>query len=349
VTPSTSTPVPRAYTDGALRRIVLLAGIVPVVLALVGSGLMVSWAPELPNPIAIHWGAGGAPDGYGSLAGVILMLVGYVILFSGIIVASLAVQRTAPQVSTRPRLLVAITVWLATTMACGLTGLVEAQRGLTDAADTGSVVVPFALGAAAGIVLGVGAWFLTPSPALLDESGGGHTQPVIALAPNERVSWTRLARPTTKTIALSLLLIGGISLASVLVIAPMATPWTWWYVALIGLVLLASAVCFYWRVSVDHRGLLVRSGVGFPTISVPLADISATRVVDVNPLVDFGGWGWRWGGGKTGIVIRAGEAIEITRISGKTLVITVDDATTAVALLEALLLRGGPSLPPATA
>ena len=50
-----------------------------------------------------------------------------------------------------------------------------------------------------------------------------------------------------------------------------------------------------------------------------------------------GGWGWRTGvGGTIGIVMRKGEGIEVVHSGGKRLVVTVDDAETAAALLNTM-------------
>jgi uncharacterized membrane protein len=319
-----------------------------LVFALVGTGMMLSWIPELPDPLAVHWNAGGTPDGFGSLAGLILMLVGYTAVFSVIVVGSLAVQRATPQVSTRPRLLVAITVWLAATMTFGVTGLVAAQRGLTDAAETGSVVAPFVAGVVVGIVLGAVAWFLTPLPMALDDETTGEAQQVLDLGSNERAVWSRTARPATKTVVgFSVLFV--VLVASVLPVALTSTPWMWSMIALVVFVFAASTVCFHYRVTVTHRGLSVQSSAGFPSVHVPVEEISSVRALDINPFMDFGGWGWRWAAGRTGIVVRAGDALEVTRTSGKILVVTVDDAATAVALLEGLLRRRQTSAPPASA
>jgi hypothetical protein len=346
--PSTSAPVPRAYSSVQRRRIILIAGVLPAVFAFIGAGLMLSFASELPNPIAIHFDASGAVDGYGSLGGMVAMLVGLVMLFSTIIVVSMSTLRASPQQSWHPRFMVAASVWLSAVLTVGITGTVWAQRGLADAAETGSVVGPFLAGVGIGFALGAGAWFLTPMPALLDEEFDG-TQPAMDLAAQERASWSRSSRPAPATVVLFLVIFGAVALASTLSMALSTAEWTWSVVALLVFVLIASVVCFFWRVSVDHHGVTVRSGMGFPKITIPLNTISGARVVQVNPFMDFGGWGWRWAGGRSGIVVRAGEALEITRTSGKVLVVTVDDAATAVALLEGLLRRGGPSVPQAFA
>jgi len=59
----------------------------------------------------------------------------------------------------------------------------------------------------------------------------------------------------------------------------------------------------------------------------------------VDPMGQFGGWGLRWGPAGFGVVLRTGEGIEVRRRSGKTLTVTVDDAATGAALLNALVAR----------
>ena len=50
--------------------------------------------------------------------------------------------------------------------------------------------------------------------------------------------------------------------------------------------------------------------------------------------------GWLFGaGGRTGFVVRAGQALEVTRGDGTRWVVTVDDAAEAAGLLNALAER----------
>ena len=96
----------------------------------------------------------------------------------------------------------------------------------------------------------------------------------------------------------------------------------------------------FWRVRADRRGFSVRGALGWPRVSIPATDIAAVRVVDVDPTADFGGWGWRWGSGRrTGIIMRRGAAIEVTRRDGRRLVVTVDDADNAAAVLQTVRSR----------
>jgi hypothetical protein len=80
----------------------------------------------------------------------------------------------------------------------------------------------------------------------------------------------------------------------------------------------------------------VRSAAGWPRLEIPAAEIASTRSVRIDPFAEFGGWGYRFGtDGRRGFVLRAGEALEVTRTDGRVFVVTVDDATTAASVLAA--------------
>ena len=111
-------------------------------------------------------------------------------------------------------------------------------------------------------------------------------------------------------------------------------------IAVAAFVVLLSIGMSFWRVRADRRGFAVRGILGWPQVSIPASDVAEVRVIQVNPTADFGGWGWRWApGNRTGIILRAGDAIEVTRRNGKRLVVTVDDAETAARVVQTLATR----------
>lgn len=332
----------RAYSGSHLTRLVVASGVVPVVSALVASGLMLSWAPELPDPIAIHWGANGQVDGFGSLAGMIVLVLGLVVVFSAAVTVSLsrmrAIEPSAPR--SQPRFLGATSAWLGVFLSIGMGGSVAVQRGVADAADVGSITPVMIAGVILGLAAAVAAWFVIPAPAVdgqHDDSGAD----VMALSADERVSWSSAVRPPARLVAL----FAGIFVVSIALSAAGAVSaggWTLWFVvALLLVVLVLSVVTFYWRVTVTSSGFSARTAGGVLGITIPLREIAAARVVQVSPLADFGGWGWRIVSGRTGIVVRAGEAIQVERNSGRSVVVTVDDAATAASLIEGLVERRG--------
>jgi hypothetical protein len=129
--------------------------------------------------------------------------------------------------------------------------------------------------------------------------------------------------------------IGGVTLASVVD----ADEPVWPILAILALVLVLCVISCFWRITISNRGVTIRSAVGLIRQTIPLDTISGVRVVQISPIADFGGWGIRFGAGRTGYVVRGGEALEIARTAGRSVVVTVDDAATATALLEGLLSR----------
>ena len=94
------------------------------------------------------------------------------------------------------------------------------------------------------------------------------------------------------------------------------------------------------------RGFVVRSALGWPRLSIPAAELAKAGVTTVDPMADFGGWGFRWvigpgRKGRWGIVTRRGPGLEVFRRDGRSVVVTVDDARTAAAVLEAYAVKAG--------
>jgi hypothetical protein len=95
-----------------------------------------------------------------------------------------------------------------------------------------------------------------------------------------------------------------------------------------------------WPVRVDEAGLTVRSALGWPQFVVTAADVESAAVAQVTPLGEFGGYGLRYApNGRVGIITRRGEALDVKRRNGRSLVVTVDDAGTAAGLLTTLSAR----------
>ena len=158
----------------------------------------------------------------------------------------------------------------------------------------------------------------------------------------ERVAWVRTAAMSTGAVAAILLGVLVVVLAAIVAwvtgaATVLVTVLT--VVAAVMLVLAATTIAFHVRV--DDTGLRVASLFGIPRFRVPLADVASAARVEVDPMGEFGGWGLRLAphGRRFGVVLRRGEAIEVTRRSGRRFVVTVDDAHTGAALLEGLVAR----------
>ena len=322
-------------TDQTRR--ILIGVVVPLIIAGAGLVAVLVALPQLPNPIAVHWGANGQPDGFGSPLLAILAPTLTVLAYSAF---AFVVARTQSSSSTvNQRIILAIGPFFAALITVIIAGSTVAQAGLADARDAGSIVPLLGAGIAAAVVAGVGAWLLLPRgvPADVDVP-----QPVtLPLGAEERASWMQRAEPSRAVASLvaGILAVsiggGGIALFTV---AP-TVAFVLYTVVLVAVGALAVGTLF-WRVTVDRRGLQVRSAIGFPRFTIGLADLASAAAIDIMPARDFGGWGIRWGGGRRmGLITRAGEALEVRRRNGSALVITVPHAATGAALLNTLAQR----------
>ncbi|KMM46993.1 hypothetical protein CWIS_02250 [Cellulomonas sp. A375-1] len=313
------TPVPHRLSS------TLLGLVLPVAL-LAGSALVaLSWRHELPDPVATHWGTDG-PDGFSSFGGALApLLLGLVLC-----VGAWAMAFWAGRDGAMRRIAVATSAGLGTLFALILLGTLSAQRGLADAAQApgvGGTIVGALLGA---LAVGIAAALLVPRDAPLPTSARVDPDaPRVPLSATQRAAWSRTVTAPAAVVSA----VVAITASVVLVVALGA-----WPVLVVPVILAALlAVTLVWRVTVDDKGLQARSLVGWPTVRVPLDEVERAAVVDVRPLREFGGWGYRLGrGGRSALALRAGQAVEVHRTGGRVLVVTVDDAATAAALLNTL-------------
>lgn len=323
-------------------RIFIVGGLVPSVIGIAATILMLSWLPQLPDPIAVHWSGSGA-NGYGPAVPFAAAPATIAILFSVFAVVFSWNQNPAGGVTWIQKLILVTSVWLATFLSFGLAASLSLQRGLSDAHKTPDVGLWLAIGAALAFGFATVAWFLLPPGKSIDEPG---TDPVpLDVRGEERVSWSHTAR--FGTTALSIVGLAIVVALSVLIITALGKPGsTLLAVIVVVVVLLLTLTNFWWSVSADHRGFIARSALGWPRKRIRLGDIRSVSVVHVHPTRDFGGWGWRWtGGGRSGVILRAGAGIEVTQNNGSRFTITVDDAETGAGVLVALLTRSSAHTP----
>ena len=325
-----------AYTPSQRLRIALVSGAAPLVIVALGAGALLR-IDGLPDPIATHWNAAGEPDGFGTVAGTVILLAAVVAVFSLLSTITTSLLRASAGRSYVPRVLVATSVWLSAFLVVGIGGSVWQQRGLVDAGDAPTPALALLVAFVIALPLGVGAWFATPTPATIERPTTD--SPALDLAADERVLWVRSATPATHFVVvfvLGIVLVVSAAIVGAAVGAHAVIPVL---IAPIVILILASTTLF-WRVRIDATGFVARSALGVPRFTYPIASIVEARAVDLVPLGEFGGWGIRFGsGGRLGIVLRRGEALEIEREDGRVLVITVDDAETAAALVNGLVQR----------
>lgn len=321
--------------ERVVSRLVWVGIVVPALAGVVGAALQWSWAGQVPDPIAIHWGVGGQPDGAGALALTAVLTLAVTLLMPVLLALGVLPHVRRGERSWAYRAMAATSAGLGVFLAALLTWSVAVQRGLDSWTEAPSITTGLIVALGVGLIVGLLGWVVqprqhfTPPPAAPAEP--------LRLDPGERAMWARTAQASPGVLGLllglALLLTVGAAVAFVIADAGVAAA----LAAAAALVGLTTAALMVFHVRVDHSGLEARALLGWPRLRVPLDDVASVEVNDVSGLAEFGGWGLRHRPGATGVVLRSGEALRVTRSSGRQLVVTVDDATTAAALLEALL------------
>lgn len=318
-------------TRATRRRAIAVGGVAPIAIGVIAAALALSWLPELPDEIAVHW-SGAGPDGFGAPLPFILMPLAIIVPF-GVFVVAMS-WRATPSGHPLPghKFLHASSVWLATIVSVSVAGSVHAQRGLADPRDAGEIGEWMLWGLLAALALAALSWLVPPKSRAAE--AGASVTPIETTA-SERLTWTRTVTisPVARSIVLVLIAVGAAS--SIYVIAIDAHN-AWLSAVVVGIVALTAAAMWSWRITCDRRGLVVRGAIGWPRVRIPLEEIARAGTTTVDPAGEFGGWGWRWAGRRTGLIMRAGEALEVERTNGRSLVVTVDGAQTAARVLETL-------------
>jgi hypothetical protein len=317
----------------------LVAVWLPVALVALAVALQLLLLPQVPAAIAVHWNASGEADRFAPAWTQPIATVAFGLGLPLLIAfACLPGLRRGDRGATY-RLMGATAASLSALVTVALTWTLAMQAGLESSADAPTVWPALLASLVAAAVVGVAAWFVQPR----EESTHAVTTPAIALAlsAHERVLWMRTTSiapgAAIAIFAGVLLIVLSAAVAGVTGADPLVV-WLLAGIAVLLLVLAATTLAFHVRV--DDSGLHVDSVLGVPRFHVPLGDIESAARVDVNPMGEFGGWGLRSSTGRRfGVVLRSGEAIEVLSRSGKRFVVTVDDAGTGAALLEALVDR----------
>lgn len=316
--------------------------IIPLALLTLAGLIVVAWLPDVPDPSAIHWGPGGV-DGFGpswtplailaGLGGGIVLLFALIALFSHRL-PQRGGASPQPQWSATARLLGAASLGTAGMMAMLTVAMTAVQRGLDDAVDAADITPWVPLFLLAMAALAVAGWFLQPAVPASSAEATAPASP-LPLADHERAVWMKtvtVARAGQVVLGIGVFTV--VAMSVILLARGVAAGWITATLALVLVALVATGLSF--RVRASAAGLRVRSSAGWPRLEIPAASISSVRAITVDPFAEFGGWGYRIGtDGRRGFVLRAGDALEVTRTDGRIFVITVDDAATAASVLAA--------------
>jgi hypothetical protein len=283
---------------------------------------------RLPDPIAVHWGASGLPDG------AMPLVVDHAVLATMVMLAVLlplwAAARADHMIA---RMLVATGNGLAVLLAMLRWWTLEANADVEVWTEAAAMTLPGAswvLGATL-VAAAAGWWAARDRPDQVAPSEPVAATPVEA---GEDLVWVgRQHTVLGIATAATAIGIGGLAVA----VLPLAMPAPA-YVGL-GLGALLAVTFTSIGVVVGPAGLTVRFGpLGFPRISVAAADIIEVRVEQVEPFA-FGGWGYRMVPGARAVVVRRGEGIRVVRHAAPDLVVTIDGARAAAGALAAQIRR----------
>lgn len=295
----------------------------------VGALLVWLWRDSLPDPIAVHWGTVGEPDGFASPAGFIWPLVG---LMGGAILLMAAIGFSAKNTSASM-----IAILNGTIVFLGAMGLlltifsVGPQRGLISATEARLSWWELAAVLGGSALLGVVAAVISPRVTVPDASSGPGKNAARAFLPeDEVVLWIGKTsmRPAGLWgfIGLMAVLLGGTGVST--------GSWVPFFVTVPILIFIALMSVFTIRIGPD--GFFVKSLLGWPKKQVPSFQINEADTVEVHPFQQFGGWGYRFQtDGTEGIVLRKGPGVRIRYGNTNELVVTLNSgAEEAAALLN---------------
>ena len=318
----------------SMRIRILLLIALPALVAAAASIIGMLLTPDLPDPMAVHWGVDGAVDRLGGLDSYIVVVVLLVPLFvAGVLGFSYSPLRTGTS-RLFVRTVVGLSIWFGVFISLSMFLGVQTQRNIADveAVPVSSVVVPLLIGF--GVALAAAALGVLVAPRIPELKRPSSEAVALELNDGEQAYWSKTARSPRGVIAIPI----GAMLLIVVLFTIVGVPA--WLSILVALVLASLCTMLAWRVVIDRRGLTITGLFGFPRFHVPLENVAAATVVEVSAMRDFAGWGIRVGRtGNWGVIARSGEAIEVERKHGTPFVVTVDDAATGAGLLTSLARR----------
>lgn len=289
--------------------LMLVAGLVPI---------LVGWS-DLPDPVATHWGPGGAPNG--SIPKAWIWALPVFVVGLGLSMTSFLRRDGRPSAESVAilGLLGGIGIWISASLVV-LNGGAESWEQADSFGwwQVVGVVVAGALFAWVGYVIGK-RWYPPVPPVSLENA------PAFDMGVDELAVWIGSARVWWPFLLL-------VPLGAVFLFLPDWMPWlSLLFVALGFLFSKVTAV-------VDRRGLRVGLLGRLTVKRIPLERVSSSRPIDLEP-GQWGGWGYRVVPGGSAVVLRRGDAIEVTMTDDRRFAVTVDDAATGSALLNGLVHR----------
>lgn len=301
--------------------------------AIVVSGLFLIEGHSASDIVAIHWNQDRQPDGSGTVSELFWFLSALALAPALVSVTLVALRFPLRDHPTFFWGASALTTFLGVEVICLSWSVANLNRGAIRWQDAAPMPGShLALLIILPIVLGAGAAFaarqLWPTP-----SRTTPLAPCLDLEPDERVFW--LGRVNA-----SIWLWVGLPLSAIFSRIAAELMGDFSALALLAVLVVLADAFSTLRVTVDLRGLTVCYGhLGLFRQLIPLVKVEGARAVSLQPM-EQGGWGYRGSlllTNKAAVVIRRGEAIELTLNEGRRFLVTVDDAATGAALLNGLV------------
>ncbi|MFC9230796.1 DUF1648 domain-containing protein [Streptomyces decoyicus] len=297
--------------------------VLPFVVAIITLGaLYAGVAGRLPDPLATHFD-GDRADGFSSAQD---YLAGCLALFLVFGVGSGLLVRLRVHTPEVPWL-IATSYATAAVLGCSMCLTLLGNVDVTDASAVREpqwqTLVSLGVALAAGALGRLLAGAAPPPP----RRARGET-PRLDLPAGTTAGWSR-------TISSPPLVVLGVVLLGAGLLVGFLAGW----LGSAGLLLGGAAVLplASVRVTVDRHGLSLSPT--FLPYRCRFRRIPPDRIAEAGSrriacFAEFGGWGYRIRAGGSGLVLRSGEGIVVRLTNGKEFVVTVDDAATAVALLN---------------
>ncbi len=275
---------------------------------------LIAFRSRYPDPIAVHWGFTGPPNGEMSfLLYVALLAAGMLLAWFALAAGSRVSMPSAP--------LAATIYFILGLVAVVNVQIVVANLDAPTWQEAESMSVWFLIGAiAAAMVAATVGWL---------GAGGSDGVPVDELmAPGvaPEGSWSGSASNGW---------LATLSVAPVVLAVFLEPIWMVLMIAIAIVMVSFSSV----RVTAESDGVTIAIGpFGWPSQHIPIDEVTGAEAFEIKPMA-YGGWGYRVRSGVRAFVIRGGPAIRVGRETGPDTLVTVDDAQIGAVSIGALARR----------
>lgn len=284
---------------------------------------------DLPPRVATHWSGSSTPDGFVGRDWAWVTVAVPVGLVAIVTMPLVAVASRAPVAG---RWVAGVPAGTIAGVATVGLGSLWVQRGLEDASTVALPGWLIPLGLVIGIGVGAEVAVLLPNRNPVLASGPAPAGALRGDIPGGQVLWQGMAASSSALPVLVVLvgLLGlGVSAAA-----------SWWLLIVFVAVELLLLANMRFVITVGSAALVVRGMFGWPRLSVPLAQVREARTTTTS-FAQWGGWGLRIAGSRTGIVPSHGPAAALHLADGGQVVVSLTDPDELVGVVNALLDRRG--------